>query len=63
MQNDIFSLLMMILMMENGGGTESINQLIIMFLMMNARAEQAEAASRTNPCHAVNCGREEGFTF
>ena len=35
MNNDIYSLLMLILMLENCGGTECINLMIIMFLLMN----------------------------
>lgn len=59
MGNDIFGLLLMILMLENGGGTECINQLILMFLMMNSRGDNAE--SRTQ-CRN-NCCRDDGFTF
>lgn len=59
MQNDIFSLLMMILMLENGGGTESINQLVLMFLLMNARNGGSDPH--------CDCGRCDGgcgdYTF
>ena len=46
----------MILMMENGGGEECINQMILMFLMMQSRSGGL-SQSRTS------CDREEGFTF
>lgn len=65
MQDDIFGLLLMILMLENGGGTESINQLILMFLMMNSKngslGGSGDGRSRRH-CDAF-CGREDGFTF
>lgn len=68
MQNDIFSLLMMILMLENGGGTESINQLVIMFLLMNSQnsdgnGNTAFSSSRHRDRCNGNCCREDGFTF
>ena len=56
MQNDIFNLLLMILMLENGGGEECINQMILMFLMMKSRSGGL-TQGRTS------CDREEGFTF
>lgn len=68
MQNDIFSLLMMILMLENGGGTESINQLVIMFLLMNSQNSDGNgntafpSSRRRDHCNG-NCCREDGFTF
>ncbi len=69
MQDDIFNLLMMILMLENGGGTESINQLVIMFLLMNSRNNSAVGLNgalsshcRHDRCNG-NCDRDDGFTF
>lgn len=59
MQDDIFNLLMMILMLENGGGTDNINQLVIMFLLMNSRSDSSPATDN-NRC---NCGRDDGYTF
>lgn len=65
MQDDIFGLLLMILMLENGGGTESINQLILMFLMVNSKngslGGSGDGRSRRH-CDGF-CGREDGFTF
>ena len=52
MQNDIFNLLLMILMLENGGGEECINQMILMFLMMQSR-------SGGLPQGRTSCDREE----
>lgn len=69
MQDDIFNLLMMILMLENGGGTESINQLVIMFLLMNSRSGNNSGIGINNAfrrCHSdcdSNCNRDEGYTF
>ena len=54
---------MMILMLENGGGTESINQLVIMFLMMNSRNNESNELSSRNSRRCHDCGREDGFTF
>lgn len=62
MQNDIFSLLMMILMLENGGGAESINQLVIMFLLMNARSSEQPRSEDSNRNRNV-CARDDGYTF
>lgn len=59
MGNDIFGLLLMILMLENGGGTECINQLILMFLMMNSRGGNSDDQTRCRN----DCRREDGFTF
>lgn len=56
---------MMILMLENGGGTESINQLVIMFLLMNSRNGGSLSSSdgmSGHRCHG-DCGRDDGFTF
>lgn len=62
MQDDIFGLLMMILMLENGGGTENINQLVLMFLLMNSRSGNTGGSqSRSGSCH--DCGRLDGYTF
>ncbi|MDE6401203.1 MAG: hypothetical protein K2L54_01165 [Clostridiales bacterium] len=70
MQDDIFNLLMMILMLENGGGTESINQLVIMFLLMNSRNGNNSGVGLNNfnrrcrtDCCDGNCNRDEGYTF
>lgn len=69
MQDDIFNLLMMILMLENGGGTESINQLVIMFLLMNSRSGNNSGIGINNAlrrCHSDCdgiCNRDEGYTF
>lgn len=70
MQDDIFNLLMMILMLENGGGTESINQLVIMFLLMNSRDGNNSGIGLNSfnrrcrsDCCDRNCNRDDGFTF
>ena len=69
MQDDIFNLLMMILMLENGGGTESINQLVIMFLLMNSRSGNNSGIGINNAFRrghsdcVGNCNREVGYTF
>lgn len=52
---------MMILMLENGGGTESINQLVIMFLLMNSRNNDTQTLFGSRRCN--NCGRDDGYTF
>ncbi len=66
MSDDIFNLLMLILMLENGGGTESINQLVIMFLLMNSKNSDgrvlSNSQSRETSC-CGNCGRADGYTF
>lgn len=62
MQNDIFGLLMLILLLENGGGTENINQLVILFLLMNSRDRDNNCGCRRRSCDD-NCGRDDGFTF
>ena len=60
MQDDIFGLLMLILMLENGGGTENINQMVLMFLLLQNRSDNDRSCRR----HGDNpCGREDGFTF
>ena len=65
MQDDIFGLLLMILMLENGGGTDRINPLILLFLIMNSTngilGGSGDGRSRRH-CDAF-CGREDGFTF
>ncbi len=55
MSDDIFNLLMMILMLENGGGQTAINQMVLMFLIMQNR----------NGCHDNRspCGGNDGYTF
>mgnify|MGYP001045719510 CR=1 FL=1 len=65
MSEDIFGLLMLILLLENGGGTENINQLVIMFLLMNSRNDTTGRNRSTSGCRCVNsdCGRADGFTF
>ncbi len=60
MQNDIFSLLMMILMMENGCCDENINQMVIMFLMLQRRNSDGSGSAL---CAAHNCGRADGYNF
>lgn len=64
MQDEIFNLLMLILMLENGGGTGNINQLILMFLMLNSRENSgSRGLSLSSPCGNGNCCRDDGFTF
>lgn len=63
MQDDIFNLLMMILMLENGGGTESINQLVIMFLLMNSQNRGAVNTHDRDRLCCNDCGRADGYTF
>lgn len=63
MRDDIFRLLMLILLMENGGGTENVNQLVIMFLLMNARGEFGDRRSNCRCGCNSDCGRADGFTF
>lgn len=66
MEDDIFGLLMMILMMQNGGGTQSINHLVLMFLMMQGRNGSSSNLARgctRNSCCNTDCGRDDGFTF
>lgn len=53
MQDDIFNLLMLILLLENGGSAENINQLVIMFLLM-----QGKDGNNSTPC-----SRSDGYTF
>lgn len=59
MQDDIFGLLMLILMLENGGSTENINQMVLMFLLLQNRCNDDRSCRR----HGDACGREDGFTF
>ncbi len=59
MQDDIFGLLMLILMLENGGGTENINQMVLMFLLLQNRCNDDRSCSRRRS----DCDREDGFTF
>ncbi|MBD5131846.1 MAG: hypothetical protein HDT28_04550 [Clostridiales bacterium] len=61
MQDEIFNLLMMILMLENGGSTGNINQLVLMFLLMNSRSQNT--SSQQNSRHVCSCDRDDGFTF
>ena len=56
MQDEIFNLLMLILMLENGGGEANINQMILMFLMMNSKT----LPHGSSQC---SCSRDDGFTF
>ncbi len=55
MQEDIFSLLMLILLMQCGGGSENLNQLIIMFMLMQNRSGSFGSSSP--------CDRDNGYTF
>ncbi|MCH5350764.1 MAG: hypothetical protein J1F39_02195 [Clostridiales bacterium] len=59
MREDIFSILMLILLLTESNGTEDINQILIMFLMMQSRNGNlfGDGDSRNN------CGRDEGYTF
>lgn len=51
-------------MLENGGGTQSINQLMIMFLMMNSQnGDNFSSRSSSHRCGCGNCGRDNDFTF
>ena len=59
MQDDIFSLLMLILMLENGGGTGNINQLVLMFLLMHSKTAQNSSSPRCSD----HCCRDDGYTF
>lgn len=64
MREDIFGLLMLILLLENGGGTENVNQLIIMFLLLHSRGDASgfgRFGGGNNSCD--KCGRDDGFTF
>lgn len=56
MQENIFNLLMLILMLENGGGTANINQLVLMFLMMNG------GSGSVSPCCGNRCDNGD-YTF
>lgn len=57
MQNDIFGLLILILMLENGGGTENINQMILMFLLLQNRCND------NGNSNTPSCDRDDGYTF
>ncbi|MCH5157983.1 MAG: hypothetical protein J1F33_02180 [Clostridiales bacterium] len=59
MREDIFSILMLILLLSESNGTEDINQILIMFLMMQSRNGNlfGDNDSRNN------CGRDDGYTF
>ncbi|MCH5162440.1 MAG: hypothetical protein J1G38_02990 [Clostridiales bacterium] len=57
MSDDIFSLLMIILMLENGGGTANVNQLVLMFLLMQNRSGNLSSGSNGSPCG------DGGYTF
>lgn len=63
MQDDIFNLLMLILMLENGGGTESINQLVLMFLLMNSRNGNLNGSDNRRNFNCDPCRRDDGYTF
>ncbi|MDE7463559.1 MAG: hypothetical protein K2M48_00890 [Clostridiales bacterium] len=64
MSDDIFNLLMLILMLENGGGTQSINQLVITFLLMQNRSGASSSLNNliSNRNSGCNCDND-GFTF
>ena len=59
MQEDIFSILMLILLLSESNGTENINELLIMFLLMQSR--NGSLFGDNNSRH--NCGRDDGYTF
>ncbi len=63
MQDEIFNLLMMILMLENGGGTGNINQLVLMFLLMNSRNGNFNGRNTEHRCDCDPCRRDDGYTF
>ena len=50
MNNDIFSLLMLILMLENGSSTECVNLMIIMFLLMQNSNNGCGCGCNNNGC-------------
>lgn len=54
---------MMILMLENGGGTESINQLVLMFLLMNSRNGNLNGSDNRRNFNCDPCRRDDGYTF
>lgn len=45
MTEDIFNLLMLILLLENGTGQQDINTLVIMFLLMQNKTETSQDCS------------------
>lgn len=59
MQEDIFSILMLILLLCGSNGTENVNQILILFLMMQSRNGNLFGENSSNSV----CGREDGFTF
>ncbi len=59
MQEDIFSILMLILLLCGSGNSENINQLLIMFLMMQSR----NGSLFGGDCDASVCDRDDGYTF
>lgn len=65
MREDIFRLLMLVLLLENGGRTEYINQIVIMFLLMNSNSAVSQSSRAVSTCHCggSDCGRADGFTF
>ena len=63
MQDEIFNLLMMILMLENGGGTGNINQLVLLFLLMNSRTVNLNGRNPEHRCDCDPCRRDDGYTF
>ena len=64
MREDIFRLLMLILLLENSGRTENINQVVIYFLLMNSNNGTSSTNRNTSGCRCGSgCGRVDGFTF
>ena len=59
MQEDIFSILMLILLLSESNGSENINQILIMFLMMQSRNGNLFGGGNTGSV----CGRDDGYTF
>lgn len=56
---------MLILMLENGGGTGNINQLVLMFLLMHSRSANdlnGQFSQSRNRCDD-GCCRDDGYTF
>lgn len=59
MQDDIFSILMLILLLSESNGTENINQILILFLMMQSRNGNLFGDNNSRS----RCGRDDGYTF
>ncbi len=59
MQDDIFKILMLILLLENSGCSENINQLVIMFLLMQNRSGSTNSCG--DRCHSRS--DDDGYTF